>query len=444
VRWSPRAYTETLHGSRRTRRRRLPVPKDRRPTAVRIAWPVLALAGLLAVLLAATNLTAYFGLHEPDSFTRQASLTLFQPAPLRYDLWYQADLHHLSGLASTLSPPRRAVRLRAEQAALDRELAALDRTGPYRDRRGFAVYGPAVTGKLHALALARLNRQNLLTGVSPERLPGPETVFSFGGYRLYRTLPHKFASQDEVIRALDGLRLPDAALTGYRVYLLPGSLGDMSGLGGPGYSMLSGEPLTERLVDHQFASTATHEFGHHLSLSRLGGHLSDAPRQWSRFLALRHIPGWQDDGGVNTDAWARSPEEALAEDVRVLFGTPEAASLPYAAGYGDPRRDPQLRRAEESFLRSLAAQKASHLPDRSPAPWLDDLGAGLPADGPSPSPLAAWLALDGRRAFGLFLLLTAALGLAVIGRSIHSARHSARHTARHPLPPATPDQSRIF
>lgn len=415
VRWSPQAYADALTTRRRPRLDRPPgsTQRSRRktlPPLAALAAFVLALA-LLAPALAA--LVSLFGLHEPDSFSRQASLPFFQPLPLRYDLWYQADLRHLADL-SRLSATELRRRLREERDLLDREFARLDRTGAYADPRGFRVYGPAVTGRLHALALARQNRQNLLEGFPLARLPGPEAVFTIGGYRLYRTLPRKFARQDEVVRALQGMRLPDAALSGYRVYLLPGSLGHVSGVGGSGYALLGGEPLTERLVDHQAASTVTHEFGHHLSLSRLGGHLREAPWEWGRYLKLRGIPAWREDGEVKTENWTRSPEETLAEDVRVLFGTPEAASLPYDAGYGDPRSDPALRHEVEEFLHSLVQQPPRPY-ELSPAPWVDDLGVGLATQAAAPGVRLAGLLparhLDPRRLFLAALLATTAISL---------------------------------
>lgn len=402
----------------------------------------LAVAATLLMALAAFSSgdPGFFVLHEaaPGTLTRTAPappaspppasatppataglVALFQPAPLRYDFWYQADLRHLQALAK-LPLPARFARLRAEERQLAAELARLDRTGAYVDPRGFRVYGPGVTGSLHALGLARRNRQKLLQGTPVERLTGPGALATFGGYHLYPTLQSKLVSEGEVVDALRGLRLPDPVLAGYRVYLLPGSLGDVSGLGGPGYALLGAEPLVVRLVAHQAASTVTHEFGHHLSLSRLGGHLDEAPREWRRYLNLRHIPAWRDDGDVKSEAWARSPEETLAEDVRVLFGTAAAASLPYDAGYGDPRRDPKLRRAVESFLRQLAARPAKSL-DRSPAPWLDDLAAGLaPGDNPSAAPLSPWI--TPRRLLTVLLFLVAAGGLFFIWRTARLAR----------------------
>lgn len=384
----------------------------------------MAAAALALLAALGSELTGYFALHEPAGFSEQASLSLFQDKPLRYDLWYRSDLGHLQEL-SRLPDSFRQAQLEKERQTLDRELARVNRESAYVDPRGFLVYGPAATGQLHALALARDNRRALLEGTPPDRLPGPDAVHTFGGYRLYRSLPSKFPRLDEVVQALQELRLPDEALAGYRVYLLPGSLGNMSGFSGHGYAMLSGEPLTERLVGYQAASTVTHEYGHHLSLSRLGGHLNESPAEWSRYLKLRGIPGWQDDGLVNTEAWARSPEEALAEDVRVLFGSPEAASLPYDAGYGDPRQDPALRQEVEGFLRELAARPERQPADASPAPWINDRGAGLETDAPAPLPLPLVVSLlshKPRQLLLALLLLTTTAGLASVARSIRLAR----------------------
>lgn len=442
VRWSPQAYVDVLTSRTRPAHGHSVRPvRRRRPASTRAVGLLTVAAGLLAVLmvlwtgiLGHQGLALSFGLREPeDSFSREAAVALFQPQPLRYDLWYREDLRHLRNVAR-LSLAARLGTWRSERDRLGAELSRLDREGAYADPRGFRVYGPAVTGQLHALALALQNRQELLAGLPADRLPGPEAVATIGGYRLYRTLTRKFASRDAVVKALQGLNLPDSAFAGYRVYLLPGSLGDVSGLGGAGYSLLAAEPLTERLVGEQAASTATHEFGHHLSLSRLGGHLNEAPGGWGRYLKLRNIPGWREDGLVNTEAWARSPEEALAEDVRVLFGAAEAAALPYDAAYPDPRRDPALRRQVEGFLRQLAAAAPRRPMDRSPAPWLDDLSAGLAAAGePAPPSLLVRLATfagglrpNGRGVFLTFLTLVALLGLFSVRRLSHLALRPTR------------------
>lgn len=410
LRWSPQAYASVLTATGRRPRPARPRPVTTGETAFPsprfTPWLVVAFAALLVAL--GSELAGRFGLREPEDFSREAALSLFQPLPLRYDLWYRADLRHL-GTLSRLPAPEGRARLLEELQALRRELLRLDREG-YVHPRGFRVYSPSTTGRLHALALAQANRRTLLDGAPPARLPGPEAVHTFGGYRLYRSLPRKFAPEDAVVRALAGLRLPDSALAGYRVYLLPGSLGNVSGFGGHGYAMLGGEPLTERLVEHQAASTVTHEFGHHLSLSRLGGHLADSPAEWERYLELRGIPAWRDDGAVNSEAWRLSPEEALAEDVRVLFGTPEAASLPFDAGYGDPRDNPGLRREVERFLHQLAARQERYPADPGPAPWLDDVGAGIRAGSqPEPGPLPR---VTPRRLLLAFLLATTAAGWA--------------------------------
>ncbi|MGE5623661.1 MAG: hypothetical protein ACM3UP_01395 [Methanocella sp.] len=457
MRWSPQAYADVLTGRRHPVRFHPARPVSKAPAPPRAVRLLTLAVGLLAALLVLSwnlpehyGLTLPWGLREPeDSFSREASLALFQPQPLRYDLWYREDLRHLRSVFR-LSPPARLRVWRSERDRLSSELARLDRQGPYADPRGFRVYSPAVTGRLHALALALKNRQDLLKGLPPARLPGPEAVATIGGYRLYPTLTRKFASREAVVKALRGLKLPAAAFSGYRVYLLPGSLGEVSGLGGAGYSLLAAEPLTERLVANQAASTATHEFGHHLSLSRLGGHLKEAPQGWGRYLKLRDIAAWREDGLVNTEDWARSPEETLAEDVRVLFGDAEAASLPYDSAYPDPRRNPVLRQQVEGFLRQLAAAAPRQPVDPSPAPWLDDLSAGLAAlERPVPpsllmrlTTLTSGLRVDGRRAFLAFLALVAGLSLVPVRRLGRRALRPAPRMVRG-SPSSPPSLSRV-
>lgn len=439
LRWSSHNYSEILLGRSGSRRGKKAAPAHRTnpPDAPGRFRRLLWAATVVLLLAAAGGSLRFFSLHEPDSFARQASLSLFVARPLRYDLWYQVDFGRLSSLAAhPLTSPERS-RLKLEEAALRQELAALDRSGGYRDPRGFRVYPPAVTGKLQALGLARRNRARLLAGAGRAALAQPGEVFRMAGYQVYRTLPRKFPVEQEVVRALQGVRVPDVALRGYRVYLLPGSLGDMSGAGGHGYTLLGGEPLTVRLVNGQYASTATHELAHHLSLSRLGGHLSEAPREWGRYLKLRGIPGWRDDGAVNTAAWSLSPEEALAEDFRVLFGTGEAASLPYNAGYEDPRLNPALSHRLRQFLTSLAELPEKSAADGSPTPWLDDVGAGTADQGAG----AAWLssqlaALGPRRILLAALLLVTAAGLISVIRLSRRPQPASAVSSAAPSRPA--------
>ena len=158
---------------------------------------------------------------------------------------------------------------------------------------------------------------------------------------------------------------PRCAVIGF--ILLPFTMGAVSGQGGPGYTFIAAEPRDESLIPNQLEVTLVHEFGHYLHLTGMPREDVDGRRKWRDYLAARRMD-WRDDGGVNTAAWARSPEETFAEDFRLLFGG-RAAEEPAATAAGDPRLNDRLARRLRQLMRAVAADVKA---PADPAPWPEE------------------------------------------------------------------------
>lgn len=299
--------------------------------------------------------------------------------------WFERDVKYLRTLGQTLGAlsgrgyaglDDRAVllsRISCEIARLREAIAYLDERPSYRDPDlGFSVYDTQATGWLHVLDVALRTREDLLSALrSPltgwlsaarERAvcdaAAQEAASLYrlsDGTPLYDADPSRLPQVDEVVRTLRAMDLPRPAFDGYRVYLLPLSMGDVSGLGAEGYTLIGAAAAGREVIANQVAVTVAHEFGHHIQLSALGPTYAANPTTWSRYMSLRGIRGWAADGKVNTEAWASSPEETFAEDVRVLFGPPEASREPFGTAYADPRSDPELAAKAREFIAAQAA-----------------------------------------------------------------------------------------
>ncbi|MGE5594006.1 MAG: hypothetical protein ACM3X3_10065 [Betaproteobacteria bacterium] len=315
--------------------------------------------------------------------------------------WFERDVEHLKALGASSGgrvggaangDATALTDLVAREIAWLREaIAYLDERPSYRDPDlGFSVYDTRATGWLHVLDVALRTREDLLTALrSP--LAGwlgaaresavrdaaareADSLYRLSdGTPLYDADPSRLPQVDEVVRTLRAMDLPRAAFDGYRVYLLPLSMGDVSGLGAKGYTLIGAAAVGREVIANQVPVTVAHEFGHHIQLGTLGPTYAANPTTWSRYMLLRGIRGWAADGKVNTEAWASSPEETFAEDVRVLFGPPEASQEPFGTAYADPRTDPELAAKVREFI---VAQAAAVRPDDAPAAFGADTLAG--------------------------------------------------------------------
>ncbi len=319
------------------------------------------------LVLSILILTASLFWGNPSQAAPSGELSLFSERPLEYSLWFKSDREHLKALAPGLRDPSPLIRsrtesvLRHELSALRLEFARIMRNEAvtHTDRR-FRIYSAPVTGKLMALDLAYRSRRQLLKTHGLKGLEG--SLLEFQGYRLYPTTSSRQVEPEEVAGALESMRLPRQVFAGYRVYLLPYSMGNVSGAGGNGYAFIGAHPLNTSLIENQVAITTTHEFGHYLAFRYIGGAFDDNPSLWSQYMKARGIPEWRADGAVNTADWAHSTEEAFAEDVRILFGGFEAHNAAPDTAYGDPRQDPATRRKVAAFISRLISSHPGSKP----------------------------------------------------------------------------------
>ncbi len=177
--------------------------------------------------------------------------------------------------------------------------------------------------------------------------------------------------QEQVIRVLAELnhnKVPKAFLKGLSIYILPYTIPGVSGLGGPGYILLSAQNIHETLIDNQLSVTLYHEIGHHVNFTFMpkDNHQGDA--LWAEFLKIRGGT-WHGPGDVNTGVWGISSEETFAEDFRMLFGN----NQPYFGdlALGDPRIDSRKTAREKIFLINLKNEK---IKNGYRSPWIVEEG----------------------------------------------------------------------
>ncbi|MGE5551602.1 MAG: hypothetical protein ACM3ZC_13905 [Bacteroidota bacterium] len=271
---------------------------------------------------------------------------------------------HRAGLAALVRTPqgKAAIRTRIE-VWHDAGLYLAANGGRTEESKGFIIYPPEASLSLFLLARAEvMYRAALEQGW--RAVPQVEDLFRIGTEPLTTTSPDKYPSAARAEAALASLALPSGALRGYRVFLLPFVMGAVSGLGGPGFAFVAAEPRHANLIPNQLEVTLVHEFGHYLHLAGMPRETREGRRKWGDYLRARKLT-WRDDGGVNTAAWANSPEETFAEDFRLLFGA-RAAEEPAATAAGDPRADARLARRLKRFMVSLAAETR---PPEGLVPW---------------------------------------------------------------------------
>ncbi|MGE5575675.1 MAG: hypothetical protein ACM3TT_00580 [Syntrophothermus sp.] len=329
----------------------------------RVRHAVVA-AGLLVVFFLFAG-----SVYAADWRQADGKIGILAPRPMDFEEWYRWDVGHVNELMAgyAADPASGGKLLASEMKEIDTEIQRIQEEEAYvHPVRKFRVYPPQVTGKLHVLFLALQSRDRLLVSGPLGGPPRPEDLYRLGDFRLYPTTTAKYPSVSQAIEALEEIRLPERFFYGYRVYLLPYSLGEIGGEGGNGYSFISAEPADTDLIDDHVFVTLTHEFGHNLQLRYLGGSYGDNPGLWDEYMKIRKIPGWRNDGEVQTRDWALSPEEAFAEDVRVLFGSRKAVADFYDSAYADPRSDRNMRQTLERFILSLGEAGPGRPPED---PW---------------------------------------------------------------------------
>jgi len=273
--------------------------------------------------------------------------------------WFEKDLDHVTrivrengGKRYGLSGLRDARRIRLEVRFLEREIGRLQDNPTYtHPALGFHIYDTATTGWLHVLHKAADVRRSLLAShLDPSVVDDVNINELPDGTPLYEPEPCRLPKVEEVAETLEGMALPPEAFHNYRAYILPFSLGEISGLGSKGYTLLGAPPANCTVMEHQMAFTVAHELGHHIHMTFLGASYEENPRGWDEYMSIRGIPVWTADGEVNSEDWFESTEETFAEDIRVLFGTRQAASWPHSTVYGDPRRDRVVAERLREFI----------------------------------------------------------------------------------------------
>lgn len=273
--------------------------------------------------------------------------------------WFESDICYLTGLVQDngrkthgLSGFGVTIRLMREIRFMEHEINRLQDHPSYSSPElGFHVYDTDATGWLHVLHKAVSIRKNLLAfhqdlsfveRVNINELPD--------GTPLYEPASGKAPKIEEVVETLAGMPLPPEVFRDYRVYILPFSMGEISGLGSKGYMLLGSPLLNCNVMENQTAFTVAHELGHHIYMTVLGTAYEENPTGWDEYMRIRGIPKWTDTGDVNSRGWFESTEETFAEDIRVLFGTCQAASEPHGTIYKDPRQDPVVAERLKEFI----------------------------------------------------------------------------------------------
>lgn len=276
--------------------------------------------------------------------------------------WFERDLSYVTrivrendGKLNRLSGLRVAMRLRGEVRFLEQEIRRLQDNPSYtHPALGFHVYDTDATGWLHVLYKAQDVRKNMLAShLDPSFVDDANINKLTDGTPLYEPELGKLPRVEEVVDALEGITLPAKVFHDYKVYILPFSMGEISGLGSEGYMLLGAPPVNCTVMEHQIAFTIAHELGHHVHMTFLGSTYEENPKGWEEYMSIRGIPLWSADGDINSRAWFESTEETFAEDVRVLFGAKQAASWPHGTVYKDPRRDPAVAQRLKVFIDTL-------------------------------------------------------------------------------------------
>lgn len=268
--------------------------------------------------------------------------------------WYLEDQAYLqSGTGRNYHKEIRTLRTAMEKLVSHPE---------YRDPSGFSVYSPMTTGRIHLLAAAITARKN-----PGEKYPYDELL----GHQLHDENPDQYPDIKRVIRLLKGIPMPKRALDGFKVYLLPYSMGDANGYGGDGYTFLAAAPAGETLIPNQLEVTLAHELGHHLHFRFMDRSTVQGQKLWDAYLKIRGI-SWKSGGEAGSKAWTLSSEEVFAEDFRV-WKAGDAVGSGYFGDLSYP--DPTKKQGEalRKFFENLPSKPMS----TEDNPWADESHPGM-------------------------------------------------------------------
>ncbi|OPY56442.1 MAG: Cellulosome-anchoring protein precursor [Pelotomaculum sp. PtaU1.Bin035] len=301
---------------------------------------------------------------------------LFMDQPVLFNQWSYEDYLHLQEIYNnyTGDPEKARSLVYAEWQAIASLMTRIAVTEAYFDQeREYVIYPAKPSGKLHVLGAARAAREAFLElagkGVLKEtdfkeiypdirRGSMSEVEGNMGTVEYLPAGEDRYVPLETAVKVLNGLSLPEKALKGYTLFLMPY---EFRGLGGFAYSRLL--PQVEEAsfisavhsVNGQGAESAiAHEAGHFMHYRYIGNY-SSQDKRWRQYLELRGKT-WRQG------SWADSTAENFAEDFRVSCGGEDAARPPHAGAYGPP--GPALKSALAKYFQELAAE-----PDVIPAEY---------------------------------------------------------------------------
>lgn len=282
-------------------------------------------------------------------------------------LWgtFQKDSVNLSSVSANTFRQTAATesksRIVAEIRQLSREVAAKEEQMGQAGPEGYKVYSPRESAELFGLYQGIATRLDYLNHgwVTEEPVQWEGYTFDTGN-----NVPFTTTGVQQAIASLAPAKLPPVFLKKLRIFLLPYSIPEVSGLGGAGYLMLSARPVGLDLIDNQLTVTLYHEIGHHVHMQFMPENTAEGRGLWLEYLKI--LGGtWHGPGKVNTAAWSNSSEENFAEDFRMLFGNDQ----PYFGdmALGDPRVHPREATALKTFIKNLGRER---IDPAYQSPWI--------------------------------------------------------------------------
>jgi hypothetical protein len=266
----------------------------------------------------------------------------------------------LAGILNDISNDRSVSKaaIVTEIKAIEAKLGQAEANSGTMLSSGVRVYSAAETGRLLALYQQLQERvDRLQTGRSGSVASRWRDVPIHDGSGTYFGVA-------EVERALREFKAPAGLLQGLRIYLLPGTMPGISGMGQASYNLLAAESASSLTSVVQLRVTLYHEIGHHVHMTYMPTSEQAGRELWRSYLARRGGK-WHGPGAANSGAWGASSEETFAEDFRMLFGTDQ----PYYGDLdlGDIRETPARAAAVKRFMTGLAggARRESYR-----SPWL--------------------------------------------------------------------------
>lgn len=273
----------------------------------------------------------------------------------------QSRSSSVSNEVSSQMPQRSKAEIIEELKAIKKRIEDFEEDNGLSGADGFKIYSPEESGKMLQYY------KELRTGLEYLNRGKVAAIDDWEGYALEERGGTAYGSKEafQVLNELDGENLPPALFTGFRVYLLPVGMPEISGLGGAGFAMIAAPDIKEKSIE-QLRVTLLHELGHHLHSSFMPSINGRPNRLWEVYHKIRG-GRWRGPGKVNTQDWSSSSEETFAEDFRLLFGKDQWYYGDIVLG--DPRVQPGVVAKLKRFMIGLPVQAA---PMANRSPWIPE------------------------------------------------------------------------